>query len=129
MISGLDHANVRTARLDEMIAWYGEVLGLTVGWRPPSFDFPGAWLYAEGQALVHLVGVDETDAPTSGIQLEHAAFRATGYAGFIQKLDQRGERYRLSHVADAGLVQVNIWAPDGNHLHIDFSDDEPGATG
>ena len=129
MITGLDHANVRTARLDEMVAWYGEVLGLTVGWRPPSFDFPGAWLYAGDQAVVHLVGVDATDAPSRGVQLEHAAFQATGYAGFIRTLDSRSERYRLSHVPEAGVMQVNVWDPDGNHLHIDFRDDEPGVTG
>ena len=124
MITGLDHANIRTARLDEMVAWYGEVLGLTAGWRPPSFDFPGAWLYAGDQAVVHLVGVAATEPPGGAVQLEHAAFAARGLRDFLARLDERGERYRLAEVADAGLVQVNIWDPDGNHLHVDFPLDE-----
>ena len=85
MITGLDHANIRTARLDEMVAWYGEVLGLTAGWRPPSFDFPGAWLYAGDQAVVHLVGVAATEPPGSAVQLEHAAFAASGLRDFLAR--------------------------------------------
>jgi catechol 2,3-dioxygenase-like lactoylglutathione lyase family enzyme len=121
MIERLDHINVRTARLDEMIAWYGEVLGMEPGPRP-GFSFPGAWLYAKGQPLVHLVA--EETAPTDpgkDLKLEHGAFSATGYSGFIEKLEARGERYRVGRIEDFGIVQVNVWDPDGNHLHIDFA--------
>ncbi len=40
-ITSLDHVNLRTTRLDEMIEWYCNVLGMRVGPRPP-FPFPGA---------------------------------------------------------------------------------------
>jgi catechol 2,3-dioxygenase-like lactoylglutathione lyase family enzyme len=119
-ITDLDHLNLRTARLQEMIDWYGAVLGLVPGPRPP-FTFPGAWLYAGERALVHLVGVDAVP-PQGPLTLEHGAFRASGYAELIAVLDARGARYRVARLPgdDFPVVQVNVWDPDGNHLHIDF---------
>lgn len=120
MIERLDHINIRTGQLDNMIAWYRDMLGFTVGPRP-GFSFPGAWMYANGQALVHLVGC--TDAPGDpgvDLKLEHGAFRATGFKEFLARLDAAGERYEIFEVPDFPIVQVNIWDPDGNHLHIDY---------
>ncbi len=120
MIEGLDHINIRTARLDEMIAWYGEVLEMHPGPRA-AFDFPGAWLYAGDRAVVHLVGVASAPTdPGTDLKLEHGAFRATGYAAFLSRLEARGEAYRVSKVPGLPVVQVNVWDPDGTHLHIDF---------
>ena len=120
MIDRLDHINLRTAQLDRMVAWYGEVLGLTPGARP-AFPFPGAWLYAGDQALVHLVGVPQDPAdPGTDLRLEHGAFAARGFDRFFARLKARGERYRLSKVPGFPIVQVNLWDPDGNHLHVDF---------
>ncbi|MFZ5964307.1 VOC family protein [Thalassococcus sp. BH17M4-6] len=120
MIERLDHINIRTAQLDRMIAWYSEVLDLTPG-RRPDFGFPGAWLYAGDHALVHLVGVDSppTD-PGTDLKLEHGAFSATGFAGFKARLEARGERMRVAKLPGFPVVQVNVWDPDGNHLHVDF---------
>ena len=56
-IGNLDHVNVRTSQLDAMIDWYSNILGLRQGDRP-NFPFPGAWMYAGDQAVVHLVEVD-----------------------------------------------------------------------
>ena len=56
-IRKLDHVNVRTAALENMISWYTEVLGMRQGERP-NFPFPGAWMYVGDVAAVHLVGVD-----------------------------------------------------------------------
>lgn len=120
MIEALDHINLRTARLDEMAGWYGRVLGMEPGPRP-DFDIPGVWLYANGQALVHLVEVpSEPGADARDLKLEHGAFRARGFELFIARLDGLGERYKLIEVPGFPVVQVNIWDPDGNHLHIDF---------
>ena len=57
-IERLDHVNVVTTRLDEMVTWYQTVLGLTLGPRP-NFPFPGAWLYAGDHPVVHLVESDQ----------------------------------------------------------------------
>lgn len=120
MIERLDHINLRTGRLDEMVAWYSEVLGLSEGPRP-DFGFPGAWLYAGDLALVHLVGVTPAPSdPGEDLKLEHGAFRATGLRAFLERLDARGEAYKFLRIEDFGILQVNVWDPDGNHLHVDF---------
>ncbi len=124
-IDRLDHVNLRTTRLDALIDWYTNVLGLRQGARP-EFRFPGAWLYAGDAAVVHLVGIDA--APGAGseaaLKLEHFAFSATGRADFEAKLEALGERYERTPIPSFGLVQINLWDPDGNHLHIDFPADE-----
>lgn len=128
MIEDLDHINIRTSRLAEMIDWYGKVLGMKPGPRP-DFSFPGAWLYAKEQAMVHVVEVKaEPGSDPDDLKLEHGAFRATGFDEFIAKLDQMGEKYELTRVPTFPIVQVNIWDPDGNHLHIDFHADEAPAV-
>lgn len=125
MIEALDHINIRTHRLGPMIDWYREVLGMEPGPRP-DFGFPGAWLYANGRALVHLVEVEAEPAePGDDLRLEHGAFAASGLERFLERLDARGERYRLVRIEDFGIVQVNVWDPDGNHLHVDFGTAEP----
>lgn len=124
-ITMLDHVNIRTAQLDAMIAWYTQVLGLENGDRP-DFGFPGAWIYAGDMPVVHLIGVE--GAPGAGsedtLKLEHFAFSATGLAEFEALLRDRGEKYRRADNPLTGLVQMNVWDPDGNHIHVDFSADD-----
>lgn len=124
-IARLDHVNIRTTRLDTLIEWYTAVLGLRQGARP-DFPFPGAWLYAGEDAVVHLVGIDGTPGVGSEVRLklEHFAFSGNGRAGFEQNLRARGERYERSDVPSFDLVQINLWDPDGNHIHVDFPADE-----
>lgn len=118
-LHAFDHVNVRTANLDAMVAWYGEILGLVPGKRP-DFGFPGAWLYLGEQALVHLVGVKGSPKSGGDVTLEHFAFRAAGLAAFRETLDARGIAHTLDPVPGFPIVQVNLRDPDGNHIHVDF---------
>ena len=124
-ISKLDHVNVRTAQLEPMIAWYSEVLGLRRGDRP-DFPFPGAWMYAGDSAVVHLV--DNAGAVGTGseveLKLEHFAFSAKGRATFEAKLIERGDRFERAEIPAINIIQLNVWDPDGNHIHVDFPLDE-----
>lgn len=124
-IERLDHVNLRTSDLDRMVEWYGQVLGFTVGDRP-NFPFGGAWLYAGNQALVHLVAVEGSPGAGSEVplKLEHFALSAQGRAAFESKLSALGERFETSRLEDFGIIQYNIWDPDGNHIHVDFKLDE-----
>lgn len=114
----LDHVNVRTSNVAGLTRWYCDMLGMTVGPRPP-FPFPGAWLYAGDQPCVHLVGVS-TPPAVDGVRIEHFAFAATGLEAFTRRLADAGQRFQISVVPGFGIVQVNVWDPDGNHIHIDF---------
>lgn len=118
-IGKLDHVNVRTANLDKMVAWYGEMLGMKPGKRP-NFSFPGAWLYTGNDAAIHLIGIDHAPPMQEDLRLEHFAFQATGFATLKARLETAGERYNVNPVPGADIVQINCWDPDGNHIHIDF---------
>ena len=124
-IGRLDHVNLRTAQLDEMIGWYDDILGMRPGPRP-NFPFPGAWLYSGEDAVVHLVAVDG-DAGVGAekdLKLEHFALAATGRESFEEKLKAAGEKFETIEIKEFGITQYNIWDPDGNHIHIDFRDGE-----
>ena len=118
----LDHVNLRTANVEQLVAWYGRVLGLKPGPRP-GFSFPGAWLTAgHGEAAaVHVVGVDSQPGPYDPEQqLEHFAFSASGLADFLAHLRAEKIAYYCRVLPDTGVRQVNCHDCDGNHLHIDF---------
>ena len=123
-IGKLDHVNVRTTQLDNMINWYTSVLGLRNGYRP-CFPFPGAWMYAGDSPVVHLVDIDGDPGIGSeaNLKLEHFALSATGVNSFVTQLDSLGEKYRRGYLADLSIIQINVWDPDGNHIHIDFAGD------
>jgi catechol 2,3-dioxygenase-like lactoylglutathione lyase family enzyme len=103
-----------------LVRFYAEVLGLRAGERPP-LGFPGAWLYAGDQPVIHLVGVEPPPAPQGALRLEHFAFTATGLSEFLARLTHLGIEHRQSRQAGTGNVVINLHDPDGNRLHVDFA--------
>ena len=125
----LEHVNIRTANVDAMVEWYGRMLGMRTGPRP-GFSFPGAWLYAGDHPIIHLVGRDaRPGAEDADLRLEHFAISATGLADLVERAEAEGERHTVRKVPDFPIVQVNLWDPDGNHIHIDFDAAEAEGTG
>ncbi|MGP6088551.1 VOC family protein [Antarctobacter jejuensis] len=125
-VIAFDHVNIRTAQLDIMVRWYGEILGLRPGPRPP-FAFPGAWLYLGDQPYVHLVEKPAQAKADPGAALEHFALRATDMAAFLATLDAHQIAYSVDEVPEFPIVQVNFRDPDDNHIHVDFNKSEmPG---
>jgi len=120
-IKRLDHVNLVTAKLNEMVAWYEEILGLTSGPRP-DFPFGGAWLYTDDMPVIHLVETTQPDPVGSeaALTLEHFAFSAKGAAEFERRLNEYCAPFQKIEIQEAGLVQFHIADPDGNHLHVDF---------
>jgi catechol 2,3-dioxygenase-like lactoylglutathione lyase family enzyme len=83
----LDHYNVSTRRLKETVQFYEEILGFVNGPRP-QFNFPGAWLYSAGHAVLHLNDISQTDRqqrPDSGV-IDHVAFSSRGFEATKQHL-------------------------------------------
>lgn len=124
-LTRLDHVNLRTANLQALQDFYVEVLGMTPGDRPP-FSFGGAWLYSGGPGeeqhpTVHLVEVASPPAPEGELRLEHFAFAAEGLGDFLARLKRHGVTYRIAVVPGFDIIQVNVYDPDGNHIHIDFA--------
>lgn len=124
-IEKLDHVNLRTTQLDALIDWYSDILGMVAGDRPP-FTSSGAWMYVGDSAVVHMVAID--GAPASGseikLKLEHFAFAARNRRAFEAKLDDKGIPFKRIEIPTFNTIQVNLWDPDGNHIHVDFPIDE-----
>ncbi|EFO34025.1 glyoxalase/bleomycin resistance protein/dioxygenase [Roseibium sp. TrichSKD4] len=124
-IKRLEHVNVVTTKLNEMVAWYEAILGLTSGPRP-NFPFCGAWLYTDEVPVIHLVENTQLDRVGSeaALKLEHFAFSAKGSEEFERRLNEYGAPFQKIEIQETGLVQFHIADPDGNHLHVDFVIDE-----
>lgn len=114
----LDHVNIRTSSLKKMRQFYTKVLGLEDGPRP-DFGFGGAWLYCGNKATVHLVETKKTPV-ADDVKLEHFAFRATDVRGAIERLESHGIDYKILARPHMGVLQVNVWDPDGNHIELAF---------
>lgn len=119
MIRWLDHVNIRTANLAGLVRFYEEALGLEQGARPP-LGFPGAWMYAGGRPVIHLVGVELAPEPVGALRLEHFAFSADDLPSFLARLERACVPCKQSRQAGTGNVVVNLQDPDGNRLHVDF---------
>ncbi|HUB43883.1 MAG TPA: VOC family protein, partial [Acetobacteraceae bacterium] len=58
----LNHYTIRVRDLEATKDFYTDVVGLTVGDRPP-LNFPGYWLYCGSVPTVHLIGYRAEDPP------------------------------------------------------------------
>ena len=63
----LNHYTIRVRDLEATKNFYTDVVGLTVGDRPP-LNFPGYWLYCGDVPTVHLIGyrAEEPDQRCAG---------------------------------------------------------------
>ena len=120
--TAMNHFTILTDDVDGTIAFYGELLGLAPGARPP-FTFPGAWLYADGQPILHVVGGRPRAELKAGV-IDHMAFSATGLAPTIAKLDARALPYECRRLPDVGTWQVFFHDPNGARVELDFAADE-----
>jgi catechol-2,3-dioxygenase len=127
---GFDHYNLRAPRalLDELCTFYSEVVGLTVGDRPPFRRF-GYWLYAGAHPVLHLGEADEGEScPTNvAATFNHASFRCTGQADFERLLSRRNIPYRVAHVPQTQQAQLFFKDPAGNGVELIFAADSAQA--
>lgn len=135
-LSRLDHYSIRTEKLEETRRFYADIMGLVEGDRPP-FPFPGAWMYRDGQAVVHIVGIDPNDS--AGLQgylgdraagdstgtgtIDHVAFTATDLADMHARLRAHDCEWRDRTVPSLGLHQVFVVDPNGVTIELNY----PGA--
>ena len=114
------HVNLKTTRLQEMIDWYGKVVGLTVTHQAPV----GAWLTNDAAnhrlALLALPGY--ADDPDKGRHtgLHHTAFE---YASLADLYDSYGRLHGLGLAPavclDHGMTTSMYYPdPDGNLVEL-----------
>ncbi len=117
----LDHFNIRTRKLADTVQFYQDILGLTKGDRP-NFSFPGAWMYSEGKAVVHLVDISPTQerqTPDSGV-VHHVAFASRDFAGMKQRLQSRGMKFDVRQVPGGELWQIFVHDPNGVMIELNY---------
>jgi catechol 2,3-dioxygenase-like lactoylglutathione lyase family enzyme len=117
----LDHFNIRTRKLADTVRFYEDVLGLEKGARP-NFAFPGAWMYSDGKAVVHLVDISQTDEqqkPDSGV-VHHVAFVSRGFAGMTKRLQSRDMPFNSRQVPGGDLWQIFVNDPNGVMIELNY---------
>ncbi|CAB3750945.1 VOC family protein [Paraburkholderia solisilvae] len=113
----LDHATIVTSDLDAARRFFVDVAGLTEGARPP-FRVGGAWLYAAGRPVIHLVdatlpahlpGDDVSGRPVP--RIDHIAFRidsGDAWRALIARMDAASVGYQRADVPLTGEVQLFV---------------------
>jgi catechol 2,3-dioxygenase-like lactoylglutathione lyase family enzyme len=117
----LDHFNIRTSKLGDTVRFYEDVLGLEKGARP-NFAFPGAWMYSEGRAVVHLVDISRTEEPQkpdSGV-VHHVAFMSRDFAGMKKRLQSKGMQFDSRQVPGGDLWQIFVNDPNGVMIELNY---------
>jgi len=117
----LDHFNLRTRKLAETVHFYEHVLGLVNGPRP-DFPFPGAWLYSDGKAVVHLVDIaptTEPQKPDSGV-VHHVAFVSRGFQTMKQRLQKLQVEFDTREVPGGDVWQIFITDPNGVVIELNY---------
>ena len=129
-VTQLDHFTLRVSprELPELRVFYTRVLQLSEGERP-AFPFPGHWLYAGGQAVVHLAGNQPegeaeplTSLPTG--RLNHISLKASGLEATREHLRARGIEWTEAPVPGMPLYQVFLYDPVGLKIELTFSSAE-----
>jgi len=121
-IEGMNHFTVLTDNVAKTVRFYGTVLGLVPGERP-NFEFPGAWLYAQGRAVLHIVGGRPPEALKPGV-IDHIAFSARGLATTLQTLTAHEVEHVCRRQVGSGAWQVFFFDPNGARVELDFAADE-----
>jgi catechol 2,3-dioxygenase-like lactoylglutathione lyase family enzyme len=124
----LDHFNIRTRKLSDTVRFYEDVLGLENGDRP-NFAFPGAWMYSEGKAVVHLVDISKTEEPQkpdSGV-VHHVAFISKGFDRMTKRLKSKGMEFDARQVPGGELWQIFVNDPNGVMIELNYEAAKEGA--
>jgi catechol 2,3-dioxygenase-like lactoylglutathione lyase family enzyme len=128
----LDHYAIRTRDVAGTAKFYQDILGLVEGPRP-NFPFPGIWLYADGVAVVHLVGLDMRDnyglreylgdrpLHTHGAgSVDHIAFVGEDILAMRAKLQLAGIKFTERKLPYMPLDALFIEDPNGIIVEMNF---------
>jgi catechol 2,3-dioxygenase-like lactoylglutathione lyase family enzyme len=140
-VGSLEHVLVLSDDIDATRDFYREVVGLTVGFRPP-LEFPGYWLYADGAADaggVACLHVAERDAylahaaalglpasgPSAAGSVDHIAFDADDYAAATARIEHSGVSV-VANTVPGGPRQLFVEDPNGVRVEISVKTRESG---
>jgi catechol-2,3-dioxygenase len=119
----LNHYNLRASLevLEGIRDWYEQVVGLTVGERPP-FGNRGFWLYAGARPVLHLseeARGEHHPAPGQGT-FDHVAFTCDDFEATSARLGALGVAFRVADVPLTRTRQIFLRDPAGNGVELNF---------
>jgi catechol 2,3-dioxygenase-like lactoylglutathione lyase family enzyme len=109
--TGIHHVSINVSDTAQAVAFYTDVLGLTVRDDRPDFSFAGAWLNL-GPHQVHLL---ELPAPSDDGQ--HFAIQVDDLDGAVAELREKG--VEVSDPKPVGTArQAFLHDPSGNLVEL-----------
>lgn len=123
-VTALHHFTIRCTpqELPPLQDFYTRVLRLEVG-RRPDIPAPGAWLYAEGQPIVHLFAhLSTADAPAQPVtgHIDHISFRSHGLKEMRAHLDAMGVPFSEAPIPGWDIHQLFLHDPRGLKVEMTF---------
>lgn len=130
-VTALHHFTIRCAPddLPPLLDFYTRVMRLDVAARP-EIPAPGAWLYAQGQPIVHLYAhlahPEAATTPPTG-PLDHISFRTHGLLEMRSHLSALGVAYTEAPIPGWDIHQLFLHDPRGLKIEMTFwMNDEVG---
>lgn len=126
-----DHIALRCTDTENVKLFFTEIIGLTVGSRPP-FPFPGFWLYTNqnknavlhlfgGKARVHEKSLSNKNlTPSDNNIVDHIAFRGDDYKEIMSRMKEHNISFSETTIPDSNIRQVFIQAPENLIVEMDF---------
>jgi catechol-2,3-dioxygenase len=116
----LHHVTFRTSRLDEMIAWYGIVVGATVNYR----DAHAAWMTNDAAnhrvAFLDVPGLHDDPDKNAHNAMHHSAFEYESFADLMASYKRlAGHDIHPAFCLDHGLtISIYYRDPEGNFVEL-----------
>lgn len=132
-LSHLQHVLIQSEDIEATKDWYVNVLGMRVG-PAPDFKFAVYWLYLGDHDVLHITQggakapanrlkylSQESQATSGSGVIDHVAFRATGLADMIARLEHHRIEFKERQVSDQGLYQLFLIDPNGVKIELNFA--------
>jgi catechol 2,3-dioxygenase len=116
----LHHVTLKTTRKEEMIAWYGLVVGLQPNWNGAE----GAWLSNDRanhrMALLVAPGIREDPDKVAHAGLHHSAYEFESVAALLENYARLRDHGIEPHITlDHGMtLSLYYLDPDGNSVEL-----------
>jgi catechol 2,3-dioxygenase-like lactoylglutathione lyase family enzyme len=121
-VSGMNHFTILTDDVERTVRFYGDLMGLKSGSRP-SLNFPGAWLYAGDQPILHVIGGRPKSELKPGV-IDHMAFTGHDLSATLAMLEREKVEHVCRQQVGSGVWQVFFHDPNGAKVELDFAADE-----
>ena len=123
-VTALHHFTIRCTpdELPALVDFYTRVMRLQVG-RRPEIPAPGAWLYADGQPIVHLYAhLAQPEAPTEPVtgHVDHISFRSRGLEEMREHLAALKVPFSEAPIPGWDIQQLFLHDPRGLKIELTF---------